>query len=298
LGVRPPKSRVSLPSRPPQPHPERYRERVFDPTHCPIFRRIILPFLGSLSVGYVFEGNSGNMGTDYVSQAESLEFGGRLSVPKRLGRFGNMGTEMSDRTGRKSARVWLPHSPASRGAALMARDWEPDPEAVGPAIMAWYALHDALAGDPAEMVAWAAEVIAARLGECRPRAANHLTPAEAVAIDDAKLLLGLVAEIFGRTSLPPGDEAALAFKAELKRDRGRPAENKFAPQSLAWWGVAREVQSLIDQGMLQKAAVGEVAMRRGLKDALVAGWCRDRRKALEESKKRRRGLVYSASAAQ
>ena len=108
------------------------------------------------------------------------------------------------------------------------------------------------------------------------------------AIEDAKLLLGMVAEIFGRSEVPADDEAALAFKAELSlRRRGRPDKSgKLQPLSLAWWGVAREVEALIAAGEMQKVAVGKVAKRLGLRDAVVAQWCRERRKSRERSKER------------
>jgi hypothetical protein len=178
----------------------------------------------------------------------------------------------------------------------MADDFEPDPDAVGPAIMAWYALHDALKGDPAEIVAWAADAIATRLGAFGSGVANPLTPGQAsVAIGDARLLLGMIAEIFGRSELPADDEAALAFQAELKRRRGRPAQSQLMPQSLAWWGHAKEVEALIEVGDMQKVAVGKVATRLGLKDAVVAGWCRDRRKALEQWERRFGDMDKSAN---
>ncbi len=196
-----------------------------------------------------------------------------------------MGTEMADPDARKSARVWLPPAPSSRLVGIMADECQPDPEAIGPAIMAHYALHGALKGDPAETVGWAADVLAARLGAIEPRVTNPLTPAQAsIAIKDAALLLGMIAEIFGRSDLPADDERRLAFKAELKRRRGRPAHSPLLPDSLAWWGAATEVQSLIADGDLQKVAVGKVARRLGLKDAVVAGWCRERRKSLDRSK--------------
>lgn len=163
---------------------------------------------------------------------------------------------------------------------------EPDPEKIGPALTAWYALHDSLAGDPAETLAWAADVIAARLGTFGPGVANPLPPNQVfAAIKDAKLLLGMVAELFGRSELPADDEAALSYKAELSlRGRGRPGKSgKLRPHSLEWWSVAREVEALIAAGEMQKVAVGKVAKRLGLRDAVVAGWCRERRKSLERS---------------
>lgn len=167
---------------------------------------------------------------------------------------------------------------------------EPDSEAVGPAIMAWYALHDGLAGGPeeaADTVAWAADVIAGKLGAFGPGVVNPLTPGQArVAIREAQLLLEYIAEIFGRWRVPVKDDVTFPFKAELKRQRGRPAPSQIHPESLAWWFVARDVQSLIDGGLLQKQAVGQVAKQLGLKDAVVARWCRERRKALEQSKAR------------
>jgi hypothetical protein len=95
----------------------------------------------------------------------------------------------------------------------------------------------------------------------------------------------MVAEIFGRSELP-ADEAALEFKAELSmRRRGRPGKSgKLRPQSLAWLGVAREVEALMVAGDMQKVAVGKVAKRLGLRDAVVAEWCRERRKSLERSR--------------
>lgn len=121
-----------------------------------------------------------------------------------------MGTEMADPDARKSARVWLPPAPSSRLVGIMADDWRPDPEAIGPAIMAHYALHGALKGDPAQTVGWAADVLAARLGAIEPGVANPLTPAQAsITIKDAALLLGMIAEIFGRSALPADDECRL-----------------------------------------------------------------------------------------
>ena len=176
-------------------------------------------------------------------------------------------------------------------------DRDPDPQIIGPSLTAWYALHGEFAGDPAEILAWAAGVIAGRLGAFGPRVANPLTPGQAsVAIDEAKLLLGMVAEIFGRSDLPADDETALAFKAELKRRRGRPVKTgKLRPQSLGWWSVAREVEALMAAGEMQKVAVGKVAGRLGLKDAVVAKWVRDRRKSLERGKERFRDTENSAN---
>lgn len=162
----------------------------------------------------------------------------------------------------------------------MADDFEPDPDTVGPAIMAWYALHDALNGgseNAANTLAVAAEVVAKRLGATTATSdkAGHTT------IKEAQLLLRMVAEVFGRCDLLADDEARLAFKAELKRCRGRPAQSQLMPQSLAWWGAAREVEALMAEGDLQKIAVGKVAKQLGLKDAVVASWCRERRRSLE-----------------
>ena len=174
----------------------------------------------------------------------------------------------------------------------------PDPEIIGPALTAWYALHDSLTSDPAETLAWAAEVIAARLGAFGPGVANPLPPNKvSAAINDAKLLLGMVAEIFGRSELHADDEAALAFKAGLsKRRRGRPGKSgKFRPRSLGWWSVALEVEALIAAGEMQKVAVGKVARRLRLKDAVVAGWCRDRRKSFQRSKERLGDMGNSAN---
>lgn len=165
----------------------------------------------------------------------------------------------------------------------------PDPQAVGPANMAWYALHGALEGGPGEAgdtIAWAAGLIAGRLGAFGPGTVNPLSPAKArIAIREAQLLLGYVAEIFDRQRTPVDGEAAFAFKAELKRQRGRPAKSAILPRSLAWWGVACEVEALMNANpkLMQKVAVGQVASRLGLKDAVVAGWCRERRKCLERS---------------
>ncbi|MGB7655080.1 MAG: hypothetical protein WBL74_06335 [Novosphingobium sp.] len=161
----------------------------------------------------------------------------------------------------------------------------PDPETIGPSLTAWYGLHDDFPGDPAEILAWAADAIATRLGAFGPRVANPLTLGQvSVAIKEAKFLLEMVAEIFGRSELPADDEARFAFNAELKRRRGRPVKpGKLRPQSLGWWGVALEVEELIAAGELQKVAVGKVAKRLGLKDAVVAGWCRKRRNSLDRS---------------
>lgn len=174
---------------------------------------------------------------------------------------------------------------------------DPDPEEIGPASQAWYALHGELEGDPAEILAWAAGEIAAQLEDFEPGAANPLAPGQAsVAILDARRFLGMIAEIFGRSELPADDEAAFAFRAELKRSRGRPVKTgKLRPQSLEWWGVAREVEALIVAGEMQKVAVGKVADRLGLKDAVVAGWYRKRRKAVEKSKRRFGNMDKSAN---
>lgn len=163
----------------------------------------------------------------------------------------------------------------------------PDSATIGPAMTAWYALHGEFDGDPAEILAWAADAIAGKLGAFGPRVANPLTPGQiSVAIDEAKLLLGMVAEIFGRSELPDDDEAALAFKAELKRRRGRPIKTgKFSPRRLGWWNVAREVEALMAAGEMQKVAVGNVAGRLGLSDSVVARWCRERRKSMERSRR-------------
>lgn len=163
----------------------------------------------------------------------------------------------------------------------------PDPQIIGPVMTAWYALHGEIEGDPAEILAYAADVIADRLGAFGPGVANPLSAGQAsFAIKDAKMLLGMVAEIFGLSDLPADDEARFEFKAELKRRRGRPITkgSKLGSRSLAWWGVAREVEALIAAGDMQKVAVGKVAGRLGLKDAVVAGWCRKRRKMLERSR--------------
>lgn len=174
---------------------------------------------------------------------------------------------------------------------------DPDPQEIGPAVQAWYALHGELEGDPAEILARAAGEIAAQLEAFEPGAANPLAPGQAsAAIFDARLLLGMIAEIFGRSDLPADDEAALAFRAELKRRRGRPVRTgKLHPQSLEWWGVAREVEARMADGEMQKVAVGKVANRLGLKDAVVAGWCRERREALEKSKRRFGNMDKSAN---
>lgn len=165
--------------------------------------------------------------------------------------------------------------------------WEPDSKSVGPAIMAWYALHGVPESGPAEAadtIAWAAGTIAAKLGAFGPGVANPLSPSQAgVAIREAEMLLGFIAEIFDRFRAPLDDEAAFAFKAELKRPRGRPALNDVVPRSLKWWSVAQEVEALIAAGARQKCAVATVAQRLKLKESVVAGWCRDRRKALKAS---------------
>ena len=166
-------------------------------------------------------------------------------------------------------------------------DGEPDPEAVGPSIMAWYALHNSLQGGGSratEIVAWAAETIASRLSTIGPDCVNPLTPEDAwIAVEDARRLLGMVAEMFGGGDLPAEAEEALAFKAELKHRRGRPAQPTVNLHSLGWWFVAKEVEDLIAAGKLQKVAVGEVATRLGIKDNVVANWCRRRRQYLDQS---------------
>ena len=165
---------------------------------------------------------------------------------------------------------------------------EPDPQAVGPAMMAWYALHGALHGGPAEAadtVAWAADVVAVKLGAFGSGVANPISASQAsIAIREAQLLLGYVAEIFGRWRVPHEGDVTFPFKAELKRQRGRPGQTEILPRSLAWWGVAMEVEALMAAGEMQKFAVGKVAKRLGLKDAIVAGWCRERRKSLQQQK--------------
>ena len=113
-GIRPPKGRAASRPRPCQPDPGAIAGRVCDLVPGPDFRRIIFPFNGRLSGSYVLQGNNGNMGTSSIKQAESLAVEGCQPVPKPSGRFGNMGTEMSDPDAGKSARVWPPHARASR----------------------------------------------------------------------------------------------------------------------------------------------------------------------------------------
>ena len=85
---------------------------------------------------------------------------------------------------------------------------QPDPETIGPALTAWYALHGEFDGDPVEILGWAADLIATRLGAFGPGVANPLTPGQVRnAITDAKLLLGMVAELCGVSELPDDDEA-------------------------------------------------------------------------------------------
>lgn len=203
-----------------------------------------------------------------------------------------MGTEIAAPSTRNPARVWLPPAPSGPREGIVPDDaqadprlWdgpsgrEPDPKEIGPALTAWYALHGELSGDPAKTLAWAAEVIAAQLDAFGEGVLNPLPPKRAsVAIDDAKMLLEFIAEIFDSNEAPSEDETAFAFKAELKRRRGRPVRaGKFSPRSLGWWSVALEVEALVKAGKMQKVAVGEVAKRLGLKDTVVAGWVRQRR---------------------
>jgi hypothetical protein len=114
LGLRPPKRCAASPPRPCQPDPGAIAKRVFHHAQTADFRRIIFPFSGRLSGSDDLQGNNGNMGTSYVRQAESRASRVREPVPKPLGGFGNMGTEMADPDAGKSARVWLPPAPSGR----------------------------------------------------------------------------------------------------------------------------------------------------------------------------------------
>jgi len=97
----------------------------------------------------------------------------------------------------------------------------------------------------------------------------------------------MVAEIFGRSDLPPKHECRLAFDAFLKGRRGRPAmPGSHRPHRLAWWSVAEEVETIMkNEDCPQKTAVGDVAERLGLTDAVVAMWFRKRRESLERGRR-------------
>lgn len=165
---------------------------------------------------------------------------------------------------------------------------EPDPEAVGPSVMAWYALHGTLDGGAeraAETLARAAGVLSDRLAAIGPNVVNPLTPQQqALATKEAQMLLGLIAELFDANESASDREGALAFAAELKKPRrGRPAQTELRPTSLGWWGVAMQVEALIAEGHSQKEAVGKLAERLELKDRTIAEWVRERRDALNRS---------------
>lgn len=158
---------------------------------------------------------------------------------------------------------------------------------------AWYALHDSLTGDPAEVLVWAADAIAGQLGAIGPGVINPLTPHQVEnAIEDARMLLRIFADIFRNGAASPSgqladEEPPFSFRAHLKRQHGRPAQNPLRPKFLVWWHHAMEVEALIKAGDLQKTAVGKVAERHGLTNRVVATWCRERRKALEQSSRLR-----------
>ncbi|MCJ1962070.1 hypothetical protein [Novosphingobium mangrovi (ex Hu et al. 2023)] len=171
--------------------------------------------------------------------------------------------------------------------------FEPDPEHVGPAMMAHHALSGALSGGQeraAETVAWAAKLIASQLQAPGMDDSNGLpSVAASVAIDDARMLLEMVAELFCDDAVLPDESAVFIYSAELKRARGRPARPQSGLEKLGWWYVAKEVEELIEQdGDLLKVAVGKVAKRLGLNDSTVAGWYRKRRAQIEQSPRRPR----------
>lgn len=97
-----------------RPDPGALADGVCNHPHRPVFRPNIFPFSGRRFGSYELQGNSGNMGTVTIKQAERLAFEGCQPVPKASGRFGNMGTEMADPDAGKSARVWPSRTPASR----------------------------------------------------------------------------------------------------------------------------------------------------------------------------------------
>lgn len=155
----------------------------------------------------------------------------------------------------------------------------PDPLAVGPAVMASYALHNALEENPAEVLGWAADYIATKL-EARPgpNIANPLPPQKVeTAIKEAVLVLKLVAEVLGYNGLPIDDEAGVEWKATLSRRKEGAPVNKMAPQSLEWWVAAGEVEKLIASGKQQKAALSLVSEARGIGTTKLKAWLKERR---------------------
>ncbi len=113
-GLRPSNRRSALPGRSCQLDSSAIGRRVCDRDHRPDFRRINFPLIERLSVSYELQGNIGNKGTVYVSQAEHCAIGARWPVPKASGDIGNRGTDLPDPKSGKSARVWHPPAPSSR----------------------------------------------------------------------------------------------------------------------------------------------------------------------------------------
>ena len=167
-------------------------------------------------------------------------------------------------------------------------DKEPDPDQVGPSVMAWYALHGALSGGPdraAETLAWAADMIAGQLSTIDTNASDPLPHRrEERAIKEAKWLLGMFSEIFEKSEPQPDDEFSFAFKAGLARGVGAPRESPVLARSLGWWSLAKEVDAHISKGLLKKQAVAIVAKRHGLEDSDVSRYHRQRNAALKKSR--------------
>jgi hypothetical protein len=152
----------------------------------------------------------------------------------------------------------------------MTDDYKPDPEIIGPAMIAFTALHDGLEGDPKKILAQSAYQIREQIEKSGADRDGRLEVEAQWAIRDAHMLLGLVAEIFGHDLPNTDDQVRLAYKAKLvKRRRGKPSQGNKFEVSFEWWEPANEVEVLIREGKLQKVAVGIVAKKRGLTDRYV-----------------------------
>ena len=207
-------------------------------------------------------------------------------VPRRSEAIGNMEQDPFLRLVDKLMRT-CPEAPQAEAEAGGRRQ-RPDPVSAGPATMVWHALNNSLPGDPREVVAWAAGVIADQLALVQPDSHFPMTEGQtSVVIDDACRFLGMISEIFGQGKLKPGDEGALPFKAELKHHRGRPVRGDLVPNTFELRGPCKAVAELIAAGDIQKVAVGKIAQQFGLKDSKVAAAFREYRKAEADWKKRR-----------
>jgi hypothetical protein len=113
-GFRPPiRCAASLPW-PCQPDPGASAGRVCDHAPGPFSHRNIFPRTGFAYRKLCFTREQWEHGNSHDRKAESCAFEGCVPVPTPSGRFGNMGTEMTDPDAGKSARVWLPPAPSSR----------------------------------------------------------------------------------------------------------------------------------------------------------------------------------------